>query len=531
MSKELLVRSEDLQDKEVVTFYVDMPGDDEIIKQLKGRSPLILSGSRGVGKSILLRVAQRQMETDFQVERVMPVYLSFTKAALIKITNKSHFTSWMTAKICNEIIHAATGFGLSLPPGTAIGMIDGNLGGPVPKLAEVEAALEASWKDPDKQKRRNFDVPGPEDMKKAAEAFCQLAGIERIVLLIDEAAHVFVPEQQRQFFTLMRDLRSPRLSIKAAVYPGATAYGQSFQPAHDAMVKSIDRAVTDPDYCKTMKEIVLRQDYTLAKQIDSHQAEFEALAFAASGNPRQLLSTFTRSASLARKNVEEAIREYYRTEIWDTHSKLATRFSGHKRLIDWGRTFVLTAVLPELQAINNRTADKSSYIWIHRDAPAPVHAALQLLCYSGILTEGSSGISAGKLWNGVGTRYTVNLGCHYAMESDPIGYSTATSKSLRPKRMVPFPADHDAYKQIQTMSFDELDASNVALEARLRTSSDVLNLTKFQQSKLKELKLRSIGAVLAADEDVFRKAHGIGPVKARQMRNTAVAAVVEYLSG
>src|SRR2546430_11908856 len=53
------------------------------------------------------------------------------------------------------------------------------------------------------------------------------------------------PEQQRAFFTLFRDLRTAYLSCKAAIYPGVTAFGDTFQPAHDASMLVLDRDLLD----------------------------------------------------------------------------------------------------------------------------------------------------------------------------------------------------------------------------------------------------------------------------------------------
>ena len=79
------------------------------------------------------------------------------------------------------------------------------------------------------------------------------------VLFIDEAAHVFLPQQQREFFTLFRDLRSPYIKCNAAVYPGVTVYGETFEPVHDAVTVSLVRNVNDQNYVSIMKQMVLKQ--------------------------------------------------------------------------------------------------------------------------------------------------------------------------------------------------------------------------------------------------------------------------------
>ena len=56
-----------------------------------------------------------------------------------------------------------------------------------------------------------------------------------------------------------------------------------------------------------------------------------------------------------------------------------------------------------------------------------VREALSLLCYSGILLEGVSGIRATR--SEVGTRYFVNLGCNFAQDAEPIAYGAKSAVS------------------------------------------------------------------------------------------------------
>lgn len=530
MTSELFFRTEDITTEEILDYFVETDDERAIVNALKGRSPVILRGSRGVGKSFLLRVAEAELLRDFEVNRVLPVYLTFARATLIAGPTPDRFLAWMTAKICNRIIRSSTTAGLGLPEGTAVAALRGGTGEHRPSVMEVlENSLEDSWRSPEDADLR--DAPGPEALKDAVEDLCRHAGIKRINLLVDEAAHVFLPQQQRQYFTLMRDLRSPYLAIKAAVYPGATSFGDSFQPTHDATVLSVDRAVTHDSYAPSMRELVLRQDPTLERSITTNGEVFDTLAYACTGNPRVLLKTVARSVPFNRRNVQETIREYYREEIWAEHSSLAERYPGHRALIDWGRQFIERQVLPDLYKRNHgRTSETSSYLWIHRDAPQTVREALRLLCYSGIMQEGVSGIRATR--SELGTRYMVNLGCQIALDAEPVTYGTEVRRSLSVRRMVEYGANHRAYAPIDSLSDNDLDRNdNQALEARLAASTDALDVTDFQRSKLQELGLDTIGSVLAADEATYKTAHYVGDVRARQIRNAAVTAVLEYLSG
>lgn len=132
----------------------------------------------------------------------------------------------------------------------------------------------------------------------------------------------------------------------------------------------------------------------------------------------------------------------------------------------------------------------------------------------------------------IGTRYMVNLGCLFAQDAEPIKFGQNVRQNLHLKRMVEYGANHPAYRPIDTFSLDGIDtAGNQALESQLDRSIDYLDVTDFQREKLRDLRLLTIGEVLRSNEDVFKRAYYVGTKRARQIRNAAIIAVLEYLSG
>lgn len=530
MSLDLFFRTEDISIDEILDYYVETSTDRDIIDALKSRSPVILRGSRGVGKSFLLRTTEAELKRDFRKQKVLPIYLTFARAGLITAPTPGRFQAWMIAKICNRIVRAATTYGLALPTGSAIDALRGGTDAQPSAMEHVESIFEEAWKG-GAATSVPIEPPGVDTLSDVVEDLCRSAGLRRIILLVDEAAHVFIPEQQRQFFSLMRDLRSPFMAVKAAVYPGATSYGPTFQPNHDATVLSVDRSVTDDDYASKMREIVYKQDVSLRRAIEANGEVFDTLAYAATGNPRILLKALARTSPFNRRNVQESIREYYREEIWAEHSSLSERYPGHADLVDWGRRFVEGDVLPAIYRRNaSGSTETSSFIWIHRNAPQPVREALRLLCYSGVLQEGVSGIRATR--SEVGTRYMVNLGCQFALDADPVRYGSSVRRALSVKRMIEFGANHPAYRPVDELSLAGIESEgNEALLQQLQKPVDLLDITHFLRDRLRSLELDTIGDVLASSEQKFMEAWYVGPARARQMRNAAIAAVLEYLSG
>ena len=530
-------RTEEIKIEEVADYYVESAQDRQIIDQLKSRTPVILVGSRGVGKSFLFRVAQSELLNSFSKDNVLPIYVSFRGSSLIHTSNSQQFHHWMLSRICDELIRTLSKCGkLTITPSSLNILAAGPVSaGPIQSKIEIIAqAFEDSWKNPGTTV--DIDgIPSTDKFLNAIEDICGDLGISRIVVFIDEAAHVFMPEQQRQFFTLFRDIRSPYISCKAAVYPGVTVYGDTFQPIHDATVLNLHRDVQDEKYILNMREIVSKQadDSSLLATLSRRGENFAILAYAASGNPRHLLKTLILAPNLDSDSVNKVTREYYRTDIWAEHSKLAEKYVGHRVMIDWGRKFIEGEVLPDIQQknIQNLAGDKrtSCYFWVHRDAPQPVKEALRLLEYTGIVTEHASGIKATR--SQIGTRYFVNLGTLMALEAVPTSIAFTIATSLSVKKMTEYGENHRIYEPLlaEMPKFSEPDLSAVLL-MELGKPITVLDLTSWQKEKILSLGLSTVGDILRAPEAKLQEAHLVGVKRARRIRNVALTAVYEYLS-
>ncbi|TKW61394.1 MAG: hypothetical protein DI628_01850 [Blastochloris viridis] len=536
--KDYLFRTEDIKPEDILKYFVESKADRVVIDALKNRNPTIIVGSRGVGKSFLLRVAQKELleglvDSD---SKVFPIYLSFVKSSLLQTEDPEQFKHWMLAKLCSATIRALSKAGLlgTIPKSAKIlaGTSDVTDLPPTP-IETITEQYENSWKKT-AEVIDSTAIPSVDDLKEALEDLAEELGIERFVYLIDEAAHIFMPANQRQFFTLFRDLRSHCITCNAAVYPGVTNYGETFQPTHDATTLSIDRDVLSSGYVENMREIVEKQaESSVLKNIAQNGKNFAVLAYAASGNPRILLKTLAAAPKLNSTEVNEAIKDFYLSKIWAEHSALAEKYEGHKALIDWGRNFVESIVLPELKKKNDQylSDDKntSTYIWLHRDAPAIIKEALRILSYTGVLMEQESGLKATRA--ATGTRYFVNLGCLFTQETNPALTGIDIARGLTVKRMTEFGANHSAFKPVLEKKIDIDGVKSFNLANQLKKSISVLDLTSWQKSKLDEMSIKTIEDLLTSTEQKLKTANYVGDVRARQMKNAAFASVFEYLSG
>ncbi len=70
-----------------------------------------------------------------------------------------------------------------------------------------------------------------------------------------------------------------------------------------------------------------------------------------------------------------------------------------------------------------------------------------------------------------------------------------------------------------------------ALLKQLDNPISDLDLTSWEISSIESLGLNTIGDILAAPETKLQSAYYVGEKRARRIRNVAIAAVYEYLSG
>lgn len=53
-----VIRTEEISLDEILDLYVPTEGDASILEKLKSKTPIVLVGSRGMGKSFLFKVSQ-----------------------------------------------------------------------------------------------------------------------------------------------------------------------------------------------------------------------------------------------------------------------------------------------------------------------------------------------------------------------------------------------------------------------------------------------------------------------------------------
>ncbi|EPN3068588.1 hypothetical protein [Vibrio parahaemolyticus] len=531
------LRTESIKQTDILDLSVVSSSDENILSALKSSEPCLLEGSRGTGKSFLMRVAELQMEQDDP--SVISVFVPFNMSSLIRTEDSLQFYHWMLAKTLKFLLNKLRRKGLVVSGLTAnlLSNDESDTKEAVElELKEIVKLFEDSYKG-----TSTIDIsslPDIEDVKEAIEIICDENELTRIVFFFDEAAHVFRPEQQRQFFNLFKDLRSPYITCNAAIYPGVTHFGESFELIHDCIYKKLERSIKDSDYLEYFKGIVLKQaDEKLVREIEKNQELFNTLALSSGGNPRMLLRTIQDLSKLNTTNANTQIKSFYRSQIWEEHTELGEKYKGHQAVIDWGRDFIERSVIPRVNDYNSTRKEKlldesTIYFWVHKDAPEAVKEALRLLTYTGIIRKINSSIRATRAE--LGAKYEIKYGCVISLESNPHAESSNFYKNLLLSKYPEFGKNHPSYSGSEdVLHIDDEQQYEASLQSMLKKPIDVLVLlTQWQKGKLKEAGIHTIEQLHKMTEDtLIESIYNVGPARARLMKNAAAAELLEYISG
>jgi len=535
---ELYFRTENIKVEELPNLIVKSALEDEIIVSLKSNSNTIVEGSRGTGKSFLMKYACFKLESEFEEKRILPVYVTFMASTLIHTSDSFQFRNWMIARALRELIKSSLKRGLVFSKYASTLLNTETTQNENNKLDEIIKAYENSYKNPG-LKIDSTSLPELNDIIDALNNLCEENNLKNIYFFFDEAAHVFRPEQQRQFFTLFRDFRSPYVSSKAAVYPGVTHFGDTFESIHDSVYKKLDRNIQDVGYIGLMTEMIEKQIDRVKSQMISTQKElYNTVVFCSNGNPRVLLKTTDRLTRITSNEIDTLIRTFYRNEIWAEHTLLGDKFKGHKALVDWGRKFIEDIVIPNLIKKNFNEdgvikSETSVYFWIHKDSPVQVREALRLLTYTGIIRKIDDGVKGSRSL--IGTRYEVNYGVFLSQVTNPSKNSQDIISKLKLDKFSEYGYNHAAYNDlVKENIFTENDTMLIdSINNILEKSITELDLTEWQKNKLiKEAGLNTINELInTSEQDLINKLDQVGVVRSRQMKNSAFAEVLEYISG
>ncbi len=424
-------RTEDLEDDQISKLAVLGKNEEEIIGKLKFSGAHLLQGARGIGKSMLLRETESELDRDFLKDRILSVYVNFKTSTLlegVKADNKSAFQIWVGAKILQALYEKLISNGVITETSTSdpfkrifgVETIFGMKKTLQEKIHLLQQLSKSEAKDSIIKGLGKDFIDKANDITYVLEIIKEVIAdfnLNRIVFLFDEAAHTFIPEQQEIFFEIFKLLHGGKIAVKAAVYPAITSYGKNFEIGHDAIVISLgnfEPGTSGRDASRKLyRELITKRipEGILRKEIFSKGELLDQCIHLSSGNPRAFLHLFNRvyDRGYTDRALLLATQDYVDQELLPYHLGLAKRLPKYSHHVKLGLEILREYIIPEIRKKNTRekkTQYQSAFFTLQREMPPNLKLALDLLCYSGVLSkQGTVKIATRK----TGQRYMVHL--------------------------------------------------------------------------------------------------------------------------
>jgi hypothetical protein len=317
-------------------WSAEHPNEDAILRKLTLGGAKLISGPRGCGKTTLMLKAREKLYAD--ENSAFPVYVNFKRSLSIEPLYKNNtdgtywFNQWVILKIYQGIYESLDRLDVAIKLGVSR------------DVAKNSAAL-LEMSNIDKVSSSSLTIS---DLETDILEILKRSSRLRCVLLLDDAAHAFSPDQQKDFFDFFRQIKSQVIAPKAAVYPGVTNYSPSFHVGHDAEQIDVWIKPDSDDYLDFMHRLVTaRFPIEIVNELEKDKDILNLLCFAAFGVPRSLLNMIQSlvvdtdnhddgiKINLSRKEVLKSIKLSYNNTL-KLFSSLRSKLPVYETFISTG---------------------------------------------------------------------------------------------------------------------------------------------------------------------------------------------------
>lgn len=424
-------QAEYIESEDFEQWTIEHPDEHLILRKLSQAGAKLITGPRGCGKTTLLLKAFRSLCAD-PSQRTLPIYVNFKVSLKLEPYYKKSanapflFQQWLYYKIYVGLFETLDKIGKPLPADLAVTQDSATT-----RIQELELGRGEKFTE-------EATAILPSILERDINNVLDLLDYRRCVLLLDDAAHAFSVEQQRDFFDFFRLIKSKVISPKAAIYPGVTMYSPTFHVGHDA--EEID-AWIKPDssrYLPFMKKLLEnRLSQEVWEQLNSNMALLELLSFASFGIPRALLNMVRSlyradddeseliTLDYSRASVLRAIKASYENTL-SIFNSLGKKLPMYEKFIAAGRQ-ILDRCVAAIKEYNRRknVEDQSVTIAVKKPVTAELAKIFGFFQYAGLLLP-SGEISRGE--KGVFELFVI----HYAnlIDSNALIVAKAVNPSL-----------------------------------------------------------------------------------------------------
>jgi len=423
----ILDRTESLDDSLISKYFVER--DNSKILRLLDNEQYLFEGSRGVGKTMVMKASMLKSQKDFGKNSILPVWVSFEESIRIErisIINSSidPFLQWTMGKILYETLNKL----VQIKPKTIddlnkklstifnipitnqfdkyIGILNNYID--ILEKGDLDNNTLLSKYSPSLELSKILD--NPQSFKDFLIEIVENCNLSRIIFLFDEAAHVFSYSQQEKFFTFFKTLRDPKIACKAAVYPGITNYGKYFERGQDAKELKVQWSPLDDDDVKYIESIIrirLKEyDPRYWDKLSSNQDVLKTLCICSNGNPRFAFHIIDelennkafKGNSISSQVLVNSIRSVFNIK-WKEFETLKHRLIKYEKYIEEAELFIKQTVLPNLRLWNDKQRKNQSKLsigfYITTDAYEKLEKIFSVLSYSNIINVDYSKKSVG----------------------------------------------------------------------------------------------------------------------------------------
>ncbi|HXH78693.1 hypothetical protein [Nocardioides sp.] len=400
-------RAEDMSRQELERCTILTAREQTLLRKLKSPGQRLLIGPRGSGKSTYLRLARYALIDEGSA---LPIYVNYAKSLSLEPELRrdpsalAFFRQWVLALILRGLDETRSVLKTSISEHQT-------------ERLELATAVASAV-----ERRRADQAPASDftltEVLDLLEEVCELSGRRRVVLLLDDAAHAFSPEQQREFFEIFGSLRSRVVSAKAAVYPGVTTYTPRFQVGHDVQVSDVWLDPSDPDFLEMMRDACeKRLDPEAMSRLRARRGALEYLALASFGLPRNFLgmvsqfleeddgSSLKNTTQLCDSAVEDSAAATIKVFL-----SLEEKLPRYKNFVAVGSDLVGASV----EAINTYNAKRTGQtkvvsVLLQEPLPSEIDRILGLLEYAGVVRRSNTLSMGPKSFRQVVIHYSLLL--------------------------------------------------------------------------------------------------------------------------
>ncbi|WQI20975.1 hypothetical protein U2S91_23025 [Stenotrophomonas maltophilia] len=228
----------------------------------------------------------------------------------------------------------------------------------------------------------------------------------RIVLFLDDAAHLGRENSSSEFFDIFRTISSRSVSCKAAIYPGVTNFGKRFDVFNDATVIDVSRDESNQDFGPFFSSVVAaRYPDLLQKFSRMRSGDIPAfLGRAVLGNMRAFVFACNRLSGLpgtvGMPELTRCLIDLCAGYYWPLLDEVQPKLGRYEPLVDTSRALAV--------AIFQACAEsRAPSVIIHRDFCQNFSKSIEVLEYAGFIAKREASRALKK--GGRGPRYAVNL--------------------------------------------------------------------------------------------------------------------------